>query len=74
MKTHYVTLDGLNPVTIAEVLPGDRIVILHEPAPTGGMIYLRQPPEAITSPVLSAPKPNRGPYASDQPWKKGKMR
>lgn len=79
MKTHYVTLDGLNPVTITECLPGDRIVIVREPAQTCGTLTLRHPPTAILPAVVEslskvASGPNRGPYASHQPWKTGKKR
>lgn len=79
MTVYEVKLNGIEPVLLPKLEPGDAIYIVREPAQTCGTLTLRHPPTAILPAVVEslskvAPGPNRGPYASDQPRKKGKKR
>lgn len=79
MTVYEVKLNGIEPVLLPKLEPGDTIYIVREPAQTCGTLTLRDPPTALLPGVVEplskvAVGPNRGPYASDQPWKKGKKR
>lgn len=72
MTTIYVHLDGTNPVTLPHVGPDDTIIVVR-----GGYTGTNTGTIILDDPVTPANRiedrtPNRGPYASHQPWKKRK--
>jgi len=71
MTIHRVVLRGVDPVTVT-TQAGDTIIIERGYIGTNaGMVYIdeiHQPGRLATA----KPTPNRGPYASHEPWKKRK--